>query len=449
MKNVLALYTFLILCLTNPLWSQRITPDHVEQSKRISRSNNHIEKTFKGTVVKMLFGTYSLGGAFDGIIFRKTDGSLMQLRTYSFFGANIGPHLKEGQKIEVTVTGDELLMETILYKDLYFKRLEVELKEPITGMAFIASVKTPKGVFSKGDRKWPFFNGPGEPVLNVKVKKRIRLKDKEGILYLENGDSLIFFRTGVLADVFELDEVSYLRPKKTGTGMYYKSLNVHRMSSGNPIYSASAESFNKMGITLGFGNSFLRSTDIYFQKTVSNNEGLINGLIARTENRLDTFNFAPKSAKAIMSVVNKASDQSSTVYYQELPYKNLVRAIDASGQTIIGETEEFITKQKEDYLEDKITYKGKVTEVQYFGRKDKNSFRSLILEDSVYIKISTAIALSIAEIIEPGKEISFNGWQRKEIPSEINQKGYTIMIPEKLTIDGITFTNNLGFSTSL
>ena len=443
MKKLLTTILILFSLIGTELKGQGLGVDHLEQTKRMARRNNHITKTYNGEIVKMLFGKSDYGSAFDGVIFRKPDGKLLHLRLLSFHGESIGPHIREGQKVEVTITGDELLLDVVLHKGLYHQSLEVKLKESISGLGYLESVRTPEGLF-KAEKTSNDIGSSitiNHPVVNAKVMKRIKLRNKGAILSLDNGDSLYFQRHGILEDVFNQDYVSYLRPEKKGRGFYFKSQNVHRMSTGNSQF-APAGNFDIN--LLGFGNDFLQQQRVKVLSFSSNRAGLINTMLAENKEReKNSFQFSTKNAKVIDSLVKEAQGASLNIYYQERPFGDFVRAVEYNGQVFETNRSEMAFVIGQNYFDEIVEFTGKVTDIQFQNGK---RFRSMILDDSVHITIKEVIELSIADILEEGTEVTVRGWKRREIPSEINEKGYTIILPKKVTVDGRTFTNRAALT---
>lgn len=463
MKKLLLLSTILFLAAITPTVAQ--IKDATEQSKRLARTQFHIKKTFKGEVVNMVYrGPNSYGGILRAFVFRRSNGKLLYVSIPTYFGSEIGPHLKTKGEIEITVTGDELLLEEVFSKRLALKKVEVRLQEKISGLADIQEIKTSKGTFSISKtrsvkKRRSLFTATDEPILNAKVIKRIRLRDREGILALDNGDSLIFYRTGDLEEIWNQSYVSYLRPEKASTTNFYQNPNVYSMSSklSDAAYIWSLGKPNTHSRLFSNTNPFLKTSKVKFVEFLSDPAGFVNSMTVFNEkNELDTFLFNRTNASRFEEILKK--NESVKVHFQKFPDHGFIRAISYNDQTIKSGDRGSFQGQKEDYKSEKVTFKGKVTDIQYLlgeryisglGERAITPFRNIILEDSIFIRVTSVVALSIAKQIEEGKEISFDGWQRKELPTQINQKGYTFMMPHKITIDGVTFTNHSMMSNSL
>ncbi len=455
MKRTTLFTITLVLLLLTPVLGQ--IKDATEQSKRLARTQYHITKSFKGEVVKLLYlGSNSYGGVLNGFIFRRPNGKLLKVAVPTFVGQDVGPHLITKGQVEITITGDKLLLEEIFYKTLPLKKIEVELEEQISGLANIQQIKTEKGAFSILDieDKRRRYKTIREPVLNVKVISRIRLKNREGILALENGDSLIFERTGELADIWNQNYVSYLRQVKNNPSIFYQNPKTYSMGPGHFYLPLRAQ--YSQGKNFTHANLFLQTKDIQLVDLINDAAGFVNGISATDyQNKLDTFVFNRTDGKAFNQILQE--NEKVSVYFQKFSGVNVLRAVSASNKIVKGQPISPFSGEKEEYLTEKVTFKGNVSEIQYLddenilwsGEKLITPFRNIILEDSIFIRVNEDVALSIAKQIKKGKEISFDGWQRKELKSQINQKGYTYIIPHKITIDGITFTNRSMFSNSL
>ncbi|OEK02691.1 hypothetical protein BFP97_14675 [Roseivirga sp. 4D4] len=415
----------------------------------MGRTNDHITKKYKGTIEKMLFSGHKYGGAFDGIVLRLKNNKLMILRLIPFRGESIGPYIQEGQEVEVVASGDKLLLNKVLFKDLAMKDLEQELGKPIRGLGYLKQVQNSTGTYlaeSKGNLS---INTQTKPILNVKVNERIRLTDYEGMLVLENDDTLIYQFSGRFENTLNEEFISYLRAQKEGNGLYYKNPNIYRITSGNIKYSAKTAGFNALR-HFGFGNDLLRKAEISSANLISANNGLVNGLSARVEGqKLDTFYFNSKSAVEIEQLVVKAKKNDViNLYYREMPNRKTLRAISHSTSEVIVEPLSIRYGTKEDYHSNKVNYQGSISKINYNKGKYPNRFESLILDDSVYIKLDPIVMLSILDLVEEGVQIQVQGWKRKKISSEIDKAGYTIVAPEHVIVYNIKFVNRTSLSTS-
>lgn len=415
----------------------------------MGRTTTHITKKYEGTIEKMLFSGHTYGGAFDGIVLRLKNNKLMIFRLLPFFGQSIGPHIQEGQEISLLASGDELLLTKILHKDLAMADLEKELGRSIQGIGTLKEVETSTGTYVAKSTGKQWFNPETTPMLDIKVKDRIKLADYEGMLVMENDDTLIYQFNGRFKNTLSEMTISYLRASKTGGGLYYKSPNVYRITSGNMKYSAETAGIN-MFRAYGFGNKLLRKSEISSVELISGENGLINSFSGRINGqKLDTFYFNSKSGFEIASLVGKNKSKPINVYHQELPNRNTLRAIVNDIGAITIDPIEVSAGSKEDYDEEKVSYRGKISKINYTAVKNSNRFQSLILDDSIYFKVDPIVMLSIVDLVKEGNEIEIHGWKRKDISSEINKDGYTIIVPEHVLIDDIRFMNRTSLSSGL
>ncbi len=463
MKNLLSIITAIGLFVSLPSAGQ--IKDATEQSKRLARTQFHVTRAFKGEVVKMLYqGSNSYGGVLNGFVFKRSDNKLLLVDVPVNSGYKIGPLLSTNEVIEITVTGDELLLEEIFSKKLALRKIEVQLKEQISGLANIASVKSGKGTFSIQNspevQKSRFLYSSNEPVINAKVLKRISLKNREGILVLENGDSLIFYKSDGLQKFWDQQYISYLRPKGRNPYAFYRNPKVFSMDLRHalPLYSIVTGRQNMHRPDARSTSPFLQSSDVQYQSFINDPAGYVHGMTVKNkQNQVDTFLFNRSNAKAFQKIVKSAQGETFKIHFQRFPSMKFMRALTHNNETISGKGRESFLGRREEYVSEKINFTGKVSEIQYLedqtiawnGENLITPFRNLIVEDSVFIRVSEVVALSMAKQLEKGTEISFDGWRRKDSPEEVNEKGYTYVIPHKITINGITFTNNSMISNSL
>ncbi len=90
---------------------------------------------------------------------------------------------------------------------------------------------------------------------------------------------------------------------------------------------------------------------------------------------------------------------------------------------------------KHDHLP--IDINGKITRVNV---TPKGAVSSLIVNGDYYIEIDAMMAQQLTRYFQKGKSITIQGKQRIKKQGEIYQKNYNIVMPERLTIDGKTFS---------
>lgn len=86
---------------------------------------------------------------------------------------------------------------------------------------------------------------------------------------------------------------------------------------------------------------------------------------------------------------------------------------------------------------DPVAITGKITRINV---SPKGSVSSLIINSDYYVEIDAMMAQQLARYFQKGKQISIQGKQRIKKEGEIYQKSYHIVVPERLTVDGKTFS---------
>jgi len=86
---------------------------------------------------------------------------------------------------------------------------------------------------------------------------------------------------------------------------------------------------------------------------------------------------------------------------------------------------------------DPVEITGKITRINV---TPKGNVSSLIIDSDYYVEIDAMMAQQLALHFQKGKQISIQGKQRIKKEGEIYQKSYHIVVPERLTIDGKTFS---------
>lgn len=448
MKKSLQFIAIICFSLGQPVFSQDISNSHLEQIKRMGRTTTHITKKYEGTIEKMLFSGHKFGGPLDGIALRLKNNKLMVFRLLPFLGQSIGPYIQEGQEVKVLASGDKLLLNKVLHKDLAMVDLERDLGGSIQGIGTLKEVQTSTGTYVAKSTGKQWFNPKTTPILDAKVKDRVKLADYEGMLVLENDDTLIYQFNGRFKNNLSEKAISYLRASKTGSGLYYNSPNIYRVTSGNLLGAETAGVNMLRGY--GFGNNLLRKSEVTSVALISGDDGLINSFSGRINGqKLDTFYFNSKSGLEIEGLIAKTESKPISVYYQEMPNANRLRAISNESRAITIDPVVISAGPKTDYDEEKVSYRGKISKINYTATNKSNRFQSLILDDSIYFKVDQIVMLSIVDLVKEGSEIEIQGWKRKNISSEINKAGYTIIVPEHVLIDDIRFMNRTSFSSGL
>ncbi|WP_068410860.1 hypothetical protein [Roseivirga echinicomitans] len=441
--------SFIMFLVIFPMKSQTVPKEQVEQLKRLGRTNDHIEKVYKGEIIKLLFGKFEYGGSFDGVVFRTQNGKVILARLSPIFGTDIKPYLVLNETVEMTIIGDELLLEEMIYKDDYIKKLEKELKGPIQGLGNIKRLTSSNGTFELGkiDKEYvnDLYGSPMTTVINVNVLDRKKLDKNKGMLILENGDTLVLAIDSKDDEPLNSKKISYLKFEKGGeNGRYYKGKSTYK------LYHGEINSHDILIYTpFAFNSSLLETLKVKPVEFVSDDSGLVTGIEAKSKKYgLQVYSFNSKDARKISQSFNVKDGDSLNFHFSVLGKNYHLKAIERNENELIL-TSRFETRTEEDYIQQNEPIEGTVNKIFYAKKNVKSSFRGLLMNDSIYVKVNSSMAISIAKLIKEGKPVKIEGWKRKELDSEINMLGYTIFIPSKITVNGKTFTTKVNLTRSL
>jgi len=446
MKKLIIL--FIAITLGGQLNAQKVGPDQLDQIKRMSRRNNHVEKTYQGTVEKLVYSFRDIGGPLTNFIFKRDDGKMMLVRLLRWQGKLIKPYLVEGQKITLTVTGDPLLLDVVLYKDQYFYDLEFSVKSPINGMAIFKGVTSPIGTLniSEIDRQYT-INGLSpkqETLFNVRVDRRTRLDKLREMMIMENGDSLIISTNEKFAKAIG-DEVSYTRMVRDDkNSLYYKNPNVHYLYGGKET----------MDLLMQYGvyqmnTNLLNKQELTFRELSSGSDGIVDkGIFINSSGDELELRFNSKDAKKIETLFS--NNAKHYVHFQPSLKRNQILAIE-NEKELVRLNEALGNSYSEILDKETSTYSGKITQLittsqlemlipetlNNYTKEDKNpdsGYFALLIDDMVYVIIPDFTRISIGNNIKVGEEIEISGFLRKKLDNEIRLRDYKIYYPKEITL---------------
>lgn len=431
-----------------------------EQIKRTRAKQNHITQFYIGKIKSIEYSSELRGEFLNAIIFEKQDGSYMKLWIPADQGANILPYLKIGESAEVKVTGDELLLRKIQFKDRNTQETESRLKIKISGIGNLNSILTSKGLYSvkeeAHENTTEQFNGY-EIILDQKVMFTNREKNLN-YWFLSNKDTLYGPRAGNLKTNLKSESISYIRPKRNQlSGYIYKSQNTYKISPG--LYRTIGNETTPIS-TMGLTGLFLNKEKGSIKEILADLTGLVSKLEVATDEGNLYFQFDPKSAEKVYEFIQQKREYLYTLYFHtsspdahaKSEKRNYLYAIANGTDTLrISGKEDFLGTSTA-YEAALSSYSGRITEIHYpkevnksstdlYKKTVENSFRSFILNDSVVVMIRNVLALSLADYIEEGKRIEVTGWKRKLADGEMNLKKHTIILPKTITVDGKVFEN--------
>ncbi|MFT6873425.1 MAG: hypothetical protein ACJAVN_002445 [Roseivirga sp.] len=467
----LFLMILLAICpLLKQAHAQSIPSKLAEQVRLNARKSEHVTAFYTGKVEKVLYSGFLQNDFLNGIVFRKSDGQLLKLWIKGADGAGIKPFLLPGQEVEVKVSGDPNLLKKLNYKDPLIKKQEKELKERISGLGYLLEITTKNGTYTVSiadpTQEKTSFSTPYETRLGVEIQEIIKLKNRSAMIVLKNGDSLDSYSFSAAKKHIRNNKISYLRPTRAPKAGYsYKTNNTFTMTAGNLVMSGSQISripvMNYSGVLIDYKTGS-------FKDFLPNLRGLVDQMNVNTELGLEAFKFSTKNAKELKSFFTKNDEEEYTLFFKSLTpdgnarskKDNILYAICSENDTLYTDDYYNFLSSNRHYNEGLMTYEGLITKIHYPDKVNKTSiikipqtietgFRSLLIDDKVYLQVRDVLALSIAQLVEEGKSISVEGWTRKDLGEEINLLGYTIMIPSKVIIDGKTFTNEINLKTAL
>lgn len=457
----LILLTLLFSTFFGGLTAQNISPEQIDQIKRNARKNNHITVNYRGKIIKSIFSHASSGGFLKGVIFQNSNGDLIELTIPYNRGIELYPMIGSNKQVDVTVRGDEKLLEDYGFKGTDIKDLEKELHKKITGQGHLKLIVQDSDTLVIEDEKrnsyFPrlFLTQAYETLINIEVSDRVKVSNKQSILLLKNGDSL--FVNKQIADnkeKIDLEKVSYVRPIKDHIdGYFYKSTNSFQMAYGL-IFQISGYDVIRLP-SAGLVSMFLENQKGEFISLFPDESGLISYVQTESSNKKIDYRFDYQGASKIQNFIEANGQKNLTFFYRNLSDDGLKRsekfnylyAICSVNDTLRMEEFRVPRGTIQNYENQTEEFRASISQIYYRG--DKNTLSGLVLDNKAYIKLNGLISNSIAKLVENGKEIKIEGWKRKELDTEINQLGYSIYIPSKITIDGKTFVSKVNLASAL
>ncbi|MFT6216709.1 MAG: hypothetical protein ACJAS3_003124, partial [Roseivirga sp.] len=176
----LILLTLLCSTFFGGLTAQNISAEQMDQIKRNARKNNHITVNYRGKIIKSLFSHASSGGFLKGLIFQNSNGELIELSIPYHKGTIVKPIIASNKEVNVTVRGDEKLLEEYGFKGADVKEVEKELQKEISGQGYLQLLVQESDTLiiedTKGSSIIPrlLITQAYETLINIEVSNRIR-----------------------------------------------------------------------------------------------------------------------------------------------------------------------------------------------------------------------------------------------------------------------------------
>jgi hypothetical protein len=455
-KYLTALLLHLILSF--PILGQEVSSKMLDFVKRANDKSSHITVNLQGKFIKSIYGEPYIENALIGAIFQRDNGDLFRLSFAAENGQKMKVYINGHESIEVKASGDKEFFERIPFKSTSTKEIEKEIGQKIKGMGYLLQVK--KGhdsleLYQRANQsKRTPENQNFETIIGAKIIDRVKLKGREYLILLKNGDSLIA-KSNIAnnEEYFESEYVTYIRPKKTEKeGYVFKSRNTWNMAYGMIITNQYGSSIMP---SYGRVSMFLDQRLGVASDLLPDNLGFISFLETNSKDEKIMYRFNEIDAKLVQSFLAKHEEKELSFYYRnktsngyvKSEYYNFLYAICSQEDTL--RLQGFANSSENYSLDDSQEISGTITNLNFERIHKDEVLRGIILDDKYYIKVDSKMAISISELLSKNKNIKIEGWKRKELDTEINQLGYSIYIPSKITIDGKTFTNKVNLANSL
>ena len=448
-KVALLFVSFVMLCNVS-LGQTRAQA--IEQMKRNARVNSHIEKQLQGEVTKYLYR----GGSQQlyAFVFHSVEDKYYYVKIDNNEGERIVPYLLRNESVQLTVTGDEVLLEKIIYLKEEFSNIQKKLGIELTGMANFKKVVSSAGSYTH-DKSISIFRLNGEPEEfqeDVAIVKRRRARGNRFYYALENGDTILV-PYAFDKEVKGREKLSYFRSRSVfAKGAFFKSPNTYSYSSQPYMHSLGA--YDLSNAFLGKAAVILDKAKMKPTRKLSNSKGLLQGFEVELNGNKESLFFDPKNGEKVMSQVEE--NDVFNGYYKNIGEDSIVLYVAGDGDDAVfldNRNEPYLYKGN--YIEEEVTLDGKVTYAHFADTKLANyknapepfastnniaRLKYMIVNDSVIVRVKQIVALNIQDQIKEGMDIRIKGWVRKKVPGEVNLKGYTIMAVNAFTIEGKTFS---------
>lgn len=446
----------MILCI--PAISQEASAKMLDFVKRANDKSSHITVTLQGKFIKSVYGEPYIENALIGAIFQRDNGDLFRLSFAAENGQKIKDYINGNERIEVKASGDKEFFERIPFKSTSTKEIEKEIGEKIKGVGYLLQVKSGKDSLELHQRinqsKRTSEHQNFETIIGAKIIDRVKLKGREYLILLKNGDSLIA-KSNIAnnEEYFESEYVTYVRPKKTEKeGYVFKSRNTWNMAYGmiinNQYGSSIMPSYGRISMfldqKLGVANDLL-----------PDNLGFISFLETNSKSEKIMYRFNEIDAKPVQSFLAKHAEEELSFYYRnktsngyvKSEYYNFLYAICSQKDTL--RLQGFANSTESYSLDQSQEISGTITNLNFERVHKEDVLRGIILDGKYYVKVDSKMAISITELLRNNKTLKIEGWKRKELDTEINQLGYSIYIPSKITINGKTFVSKVNLANAL
>lgn len=445
MKRLL-LSISITLFLATSMNAQLYNPEATEQMKRTIRTNNHIQKKMNGQIVKNLFRGTSKG--LYAFVFKSDADEYYHVSLRGGGGNEIMPYLKTNEPVELTVTGDPKLLQQVMHLKNEYLRIENTMDIRLTGLAHFSQVKSATGTYRKKEKS-SRFSATREPDTfheDVAIVAKKKVPGNAWAYILENQDTLVVKyedddqlkgkkRLSYFTSASPLVRGGYFKAPNTYNFVVQhphtpaKRLNAHWMMAGRAAFMVENDRFEVSGNTL-------------------DTRGLLNGFSVKQGATERALFFNAKNGERILSAVEGRN--SFEAYYKTIGDDSLMLYAVKNGDALqFFDNNETPFAVKNHYGDSEVTFTGNVSAVHLQTGNQSAKLKSFIVNDSIHVAIKEVVALNIQKMIKEGKKVSITGRIRKEVPGEVNEKGYSIMALSEIVVNGKTFNQTLDVSRVL
>lgn len=435
MKRLL-LSLSIVLFIGTSLSAQFYNPEATEQMKRTIRKNNHIQKTMKGQVVQNLFKGRSK--ILYGFIFKSDRDEHYHVSFRGWMGKDIMPYLKVNDPMTLTVSGDPVLLEEVMHHKNEYLRIENTLGIRLKGLAHFEALKSTKGAFTrnKSGNRFTMTRQPDRFHENIAILSKKKVQGNAWAYALENEDTIIV----------NYEDDALLKGKKRLTyftsdsplvnGAYFKASNTYNFLNKAP-HSPENKSLADW-IMAGRSANILEKDRFKVLGSSLDPRGLLNGFKVKE----GTLYFNAKNGKSMLNAIK--SNESFEGYYKKTgDNAMMLYAIKNKDGWAFYDNNDAPFTTKNHYEPDRVTVTGSITETHLKEGPQLAKLKSFIVDDSIHVSVNEVVALNIQKMIKEGKKVSVTGWIRKEVPGEVNEKGYSIMAMSEIVVNGKTFNQTI------
>ncbi len=446
------LILIIAIVTSSSLNAQGLTKKQLDQYKRTSRTNNHIEVEIEGKIKGHVFISPSF---YLGRIVVTTKGKKNYYITFpSHQGEMVKKYAPVGENVKLTVKGDELLLGKILVKNLTMKRVEKEHRLKLTGMGKLYAISSSKGIYE--------FNKPFESKFSVdrsytviadaKIISRSKINKEFNQLVIENGDTLRAQTNSNVRGFYANETVTYVRPEiSLLEGTYYKYRHTYQLVTGLYLFNGIV---NLVLPSMGRNSIFLNQTKGKFEDYQADNRGKMSGAdFQQLDGKRINIYFDPENGLDFKNYIEKFQGSGFELFHTKTtltastkdPTYNILYGIRAIGESEIMSLEKqrsFFSKS-EHYEKPEKEMSGTITKIFRSENKKSGPFEGLLIDDNIYLTVSQIMAINTNSLIRVGENIEFIGWERKKRPKEVDLKNRRVFIIRSLTIDGKTFTQEI------